>query len=810
MNGQNAIAALIHDQLGATLVQVFKEGGVSKTLFTINVNENDSLLGQLTGPGEGPPRMSLQFGLDIAGSSVSTLLDALPTPPGGPFAFLKEADLTTLVKRVHNVLDGRLALLDGQRQAIASLIAAQGPAGLRDAAEGLFAGVLSAFGESGEGAKPASVSRLRQLLGRDVGVALPFATILNALQRAGQNAAAIPKSIEDGLLDYFFKADGFRTVDRENIVAPVHVSDVKEAVADAVEHKDLAGLQFRGLFSKTTAERYLRDIIRVIVESAYDAGRGLKDPGGRFSAVVSGLRERGTAAKPADAIETALRHVVQGLRIDGRIGGHASRRGGHARGVRVPDQSPDCRRRRLVRRDRGAQAVARFVSGRVEHRADQGGCEAGREQRRIGYRRSIVGARRCLMAKKLVVCCDGTWNTPRTETNIFRTYRFLRERLGGPTEVTHKDGVRTCGGRATDGSEVVLFYDAGVGTDWFSRLLGGGVGAGLSDNVRDAYRFLGHNYAPGSEIYLFGFSRGAYTARSLCGFIKAAGLLDKPSANDVWRVYMDRYVTTAHGAPGVVARPSGWGVDKIRGWLVEKAGDAVGRLGGDVATLPTHGDVKIKFIGVYDTVGALGVPIPAAARVNEPIVGFHNTMLGDTVENAVQALAVDEKRGPYTPAVWTQAANATALAGQSVLQVWFPGVHSDIGGGYHDKGIGDITWDFMMRQAADKGLVIDDHVRTPDLELKPLPAQHESFDKAWQDLSAKLKLIPQGVRAIGPKVIGPGGEELAVAPKVMLHPCLVSRLGKRCTTILDEKAARVQEGDYVPVNVKADTLPVFA
>ncbi len=414
------------------------------------------------------------------------------------------------------------------------------------------------------------------------------------------------------------------------------------------------------------------------------------------------------------------------------------------------------------------------------------------------------------MAKKLVLCCDGTWNTPRTETNIFRTYRFLCERLGLPTEVTFKDGVRTCAGHAADGSEVVLFYDAGVGTDWFSRLLGGGAGVGLSDNVRDAYYFLGHNFSPGSEIYLFGFSRGAYTARSLCGFIKAAGLLDKPGVKDVWRAYMDRYVTPVHATPGVVARPAGWGLDRIRGWLVEKAGDAVGRLGADVDTLPTHGDVKIRFLGVYDTVGALGVPIPAAARVNEPIVGFHNTTLGDTVERAVQALAVDEKRGPYVPALWTQAADAVALAGQSVLQVWFPGVHSDIGGGYRDKGIGDITWDFMMRQAADKGLVIDPNRRTPDVTLGALPAQHESFDKTWQEFSTRLNLIPQSVRAIGPRIIGPGGEELMVAPKVLLHPSLVGRLGKRCTTILDEKTDRRQEDEYRPANVKADTLPVFA
>jgi uncharacterized protein (DUF2235 family) len=371
--------------------------------------------------------------------------------------------------------------------------------------------------------------------------------------------------------------------------------------------------------------------------------------------------------------------------------------------------------------------------------------------------------------------------------------------------------VRTCGGKAADGSEVVLFYDAGVGTDWFSRLLGGGAGVGLSDNVRDAYHFLGHNFVLGSAIYLFGFSRGAYTARSLCGFIKAAGLLDKPSVKDVWRAYMERYVTEVHAAPGVVVRPAGWDLDKIRGWLVEKAGDAVGRLSGaDVARLPTHGDVKIRFIGVYDTVGALGVPVPAASHVNEPIVGFHNTTLGDTVENAVQALAVDEKRGPYVPALWTQAANAVALAGQSVLQVWFPGVHSDIGGGYHDKGIGDITWDFMMRQAADKGLVIDPNRRTPDLSLHPLPPQHESFNEQWRKLSDKFKLILQNVRAIGPKIIGPGGEELTVATQVMLHPSLVGRLGKHCTTILDEAPDRREQGEYRPGNVQADTLPVFA
>jgi uncharacterized protein (DUF2235 family) len=409
------------------------------------------------------------------------------------------------------------------------------------------------------------------------------------------------------------------------------------------------------------------------------------------------------------------------------------------------------------------------------------------------------------MARKLVVCCDGTWNTPRNETNVFRTYRFLRERLGAPAELNQKNGVTTCGGRTADGSEVLLFYDRGIGTDWFSRIAGGAAGVGLSDNVRDAYYFLGQNFVPDSEIYIFGFSRGAYTARSLCGFIKAAGLLERPSVKDVWRAYVDCYAT----AGGIIARPGGWSLDGVREWLVARAGDAVGRLGADVSSLPRHAGVTIRFIGVYDTVGALGVPLAAAATVNEPIVGFHDTTLGDTVENAVQALAVDERRGPYVPTLWTQAANAAALAGQSVLQVWFPGVHSDVGGGYRDKGIGNITWDFMMRQAASRGLVIDPGQPTPPLTLDPLPAQHESFDKPWQDLSAKLELVPEGVRVVGPTTRGPRGETLTVATRVCLHRSLVGRLGTRCVTILNEGQNLRREGEYRPTNVKADTLPVF-
>jgi len=304
VNAQNAIAALIHDQLGQTLTKVFSKG-VGKDIFDIRTNEGDSLLGQLTGPGEGPPRISIGFGLDIVGTSISTLLNALPTPAGGPFALLKDKDLPDLMAGVRKALQGQLGLLEKQNEAIVRLVVAQNPGDLREAADKLFAGVIDELRGAAGGGGPAgdSVSRLRQLVGVDVGIALPFATILNAVQRAGQDAAAVPQSVERGLLDYFFTADGYKTVDRESVVAPVHVSDIKDAVVGAVQQRDLSGTQLRGLFSKTTAERYLRDIIRVIVECTYDAARHVKDPNGRFGVVLSGLRSRASQAKPADAIE---------------------------------------------------------------------------------------------------------------------------------------------------------------------------------------------------------------------------------------------------------------------------------------------------------------------------------------------------------------------------------------------------------------------------------------------------------------------------------------------------------------------------
>lgn len=411
------------------------------------------------------------------------------------------------------------------------------------------------------------------------------------------------------------------------------------------------------------------------------------------------------------------------------------------------------------------------------------------------------------MPQKIVICCDGTWNTPRTETNIFRTYDFLRQSLvQSPTDLDHGGGVRVCHGQMADGTTVSAFYDAGVGTNFFDRLAGGATGFGLSKNVCDAYHFLAHTFTPEAEIYVFGFSRGAYTARSLCGFIKVAALLAAPSPEDVYRAYLDYYATKR-----VIARPRGWSLDSLRTHLLESFGNLVDHSAGpNLDHMPRHAGVRIHFIGVYDTVGALGVPLPSAMQVNEAVVGFHDTSISDLIEHAVHVLAIDEKRGPYLPTLWTLAPGQTLMPTQSVCQVWFPGVHSDVGGGYHDKGIGDYTLRFMLQQAAAHGLGVDPEHCVPTASLQALPAQHESFNGTWRVLSDQLNLIPDGQRALGTTVAGPDGTTLQVAGTVGFHALVEERFGRLVDVILDEETQERRTQEYRPPNAVSGLLPTVA
>lgn len=279
--------------------------------------------------------------------------------------------------------------------------------------------------------------------------------------------------------------------------------------------------------------------------------------------------------------------------------------------------------------------------------------------------------------KRLVVCCDGTWNSPEQHhvTNVVRTARAVR-----PTD--------------DEGVTQVVFYDWGIGS-YGDKIRGGMLGAGIDKNVQDAYRFLVHNYSHGDEIFLFGFSRGAYTARSLAGLIRNAGLLKKNHADRI---------------------PAAYGMYRRRA-------------GPDVPTAlefrhDYSQEVRIRFVGVWDTVGSLGVP----SRIFEAMGGnrkhaFHDTSLSGIIENACHAVAIDEKRIDFEPTLWKR----LPKDGQTIEQQWFAGVHGDVGGGNADPGLADVALHWMWSRAAGHGLAFDDSYRNAKVRPNPMGKLHRSW-----------------------------------------------------------------------------------
>jgi hypothetical protein len=290
MNDQNFVAALIHGQLGQTLTNVFNRDG-SENPFIIDPGNNKTLVEQLAEDGDNPPRIGFRIALDVLPESVSSLLAVPPTSAAG---------LPALLDKARTALGGQTELFERQREAIAKLIDAQNPGSLREAAKGLFGGVIDVSKGPGgiDNARSGCVQRLHEFLGNDIGTALPFATIINAVPQALQNTLEIPESVERALLAYFFQPAGYQTVDGERVVAPVHLSDIGSAAVRVVGGSD-PGEQLRGLFPQTTAERYLRDMTRIIVESAFDAVRDLKE---RYSRIELELKSRKSTEKDKEAI----------------------------------------------------------------------------------------------------------------------------------------------------------------------------------------------------------------------------------------------------------------------------------------------------------------------------------------------------------------------------------------------------------------------------------------------------------------------------------------------------------------------------
>ncbi|MCT9082924.1 DUF2235 domain-containing protein [Streptomyces fulvoviolaceus] len=295
------------------------------------------------------------------------------------------------------------------------------------------------------------------------------------------------------------------------------------------------------------------------------------------------------------------------------------------------------------------------------------------------------------MAKNLVICCDGTWNRADqpNRTNVAKVALAVR-------------------GRSATGMEQRLYYHSGVGTSPGERLRGGAFGFGLSRNVIDAYRFLVSTFEPGDLLYLFGFSRGAYTARSLAGLVRNSGILRPDSSGrvgDAWDLYRNRTEKPSETASVLFRRAYAY-------------------------------ETEIRFMGVWDTVGSLGIPVPAPnllrplAKLVNSRWAFHDTTLSSWVNGAFHALAVDEKRRAFEPTLWNQQPDAVSK-GQELKQVWFTGVHVDIGGGYPDTSLSDLTLRWMTDQAIRYGLELDD-TKLPTPPPRPMGELHNSRTKLFR------------------------------------------------------------------------------
>jgi len=298
------------------------------------------------------------------------------------------------------------------------------------------------------------------------------------------------------------------------------------------------------------------------------------------------------------------------------------------------------------------------------------------------------------MGKRIIICCDGTWNSPGSlrDTSITNVIKVLRS-------IEPRD-------EATN-SEQIAYYHRGLGTGTGKarKFLEGATGQGISRNIEDCYRFLANNYIDGDLVYMFGFSRGAYTARSLCGLLSCIGLLNKDQLDLFPRAYK-------HYRTPIEKRKDGYWVSELN------------------LKRP-----NIHFLGVWDTVGALGAPTPILGAITRKLwVGFHNATISDEISYAYQACAIDEKRKTFAPAMWTKQGNQ-----QDVKQVWFAGVHSDVGGGYpEDMGLSDEALMWLVNRAKACGLAFNESYLNDVKKIQPNATGklHNSFSLPYKLMQA--------------------------------------------------------------------------
>lgn len=287
------------------------------------------------------------------------------------------------------------------------------------------------------------------------------------------------------------------------------------------------------------------------------------------------------------------------------------------------------------------------------------------------------------MSKRIVMCLDGTWNAPWQELQRDDGSRVYR-----PTNVLKV--ARAVRPRATDGTAQVVYYDTGIGAmaqypgvtngllRWFDSKLGGAWGAGFEGNVDAAYRFLADNFEDGDEVFVFGYSRGAAQALALCKFID--WMHGVPVKHDIYYLprFFLRYIEK-HGEPAEF--------DKLRHEIESK--------GANKESLTPFRKLRIKFLGVWDTVVALGARTQANAATSSESKRFLvSDRVPECVDRARHAIAIDELRKDFRAEVWT-AGNSK----NDMQQVWCPGGHANVGGGRRTDGLANCALEWMLAGA---------------------------------------------------------------------------------------------------------------
>ena len=337
--------------------------------------------------------------------------------------------------------------------------------------------------------------------------------------------------------------------------------------------------------------------------------------------------------------------------------------------------------------------------------------------------------------KRIVICADGTWNVRDQDNAITGTRR--------PTNVTKV--ARAVLPRDAKGIDQVVYYHDGVGTRGkLDQLTGGAFGEGIDANIRNLYRFVSYNWAPGDELFFFGFSRGAFTVRTLAGFMDFVGLAEKDD---------DYYVPEMYAC-----YENGWGAGTPQ-WKRLFVDDPQDKPGPNKRKTRVQGQrpcPPIRFVGVWDTVGALGAPGALNTFFGNQHEARHRAGLNPHIQNAVHALAIDEHRSPFKPTLFSKPPGWTG----QLVQAWFPGAHSDIGGSYENDSLANAALQWMLSHATAQGLALDANY------LKAFHANHAG--PIHNEMDFKYELL--GGACQRPIGVEPEGDEF-------VHQSALDRMG---------------------------------